>query len=340
MVYIEELERQLNSGKLSSIYLLYGEEKYLIENDIKKIKKIFGDLIKGINYILLDENNIDEIISDIETPAFGYSKKLIIVKDTGLFKKDGKKKNVKAVSIREKLNEYIKNNIDIINEMAVVIFTEDDVDKNELFKTIDKIGCTCKFDYQKPIELQKRIKAICQAYKVNIDNFTLQYFIESCGTSMQDLINEIRKLIEYVGVNGTIKKEDIDKLSIKQIDSVIFDLTDNLGKKNIKNAMEVLQNLLYLKEPIQKILVTLYNHFKKLYLVKLALKYNKDVTQVLNLKPNQTFLVSKYKNQASYFNEKDLRIILKELADLDYKYKIGLIDINIGLETILCTYCS
>lgn len=340
MVSIEELERQLNSGKLSSIYLLYGEEKYLIENDIKKIKKIFGDLIKGINYILLDENNIDEIISDIETPAFGYSKKLIIVKDTGLFKKDGKKKNVKAVSIREKLNEYIKNNIDIINEMAVVIFTEDDVDKNELFKTIDKIGCTCKFDYQKPIELQKRIKAICQAYKVNIDNFTLQYFIESCGTSMQDLINEIRKLIEYVGVNGTIKKEDIDKLSIKQIDSVIFDLTDNLGKKNIKNAMEVLQNLLYLKEPIQKILVTLYNHFKKLYLVKLALKYNKDVTQVLNLKPNQTFLVSKYKNQASYFNEKDLRIILKELADLDYKYKIGLIDINIWLETILCTYCS
>ena len=340
MVSIEELERQLNSGKLSSIYLLYGEEKYLIENDIKKIKKIFGDLIKGINYILLDENNIDEIISDIETPAFGYSKKLIIVKDTGLFKKDGKKKNVKAVSIREKLNEYIKNNIDIINEMAVVIFTEDDVDKNELFKTIDKIGCTCKFDYQKPIELQKRIKAICQAYKVNIDNFTLQYFIESCGTNMQDLINEIRKLIEYVGVNGTIKKEDIDKLSIKQIDSVIFDLTDNLGKKNIKNAMEVLQNLLYLKEPIQKILVTLYNHFKKLYLVKMALKYNKDVTQVLNLKPNQTFLVSKYKNQASYFNEKDLRIILKELADLDYKYKIGLIDINIGLETILCTYCS
>lgn len=340
MISIEDLERQLNSEKLSSIYLLYGEEKYLIENDIKKIKKIFGELIKGINYILIDENNIDEIISDIETPAFGYSRKLIIAKDTGVFKKDGKKKNAKTVNIREKLNEYIKNNIDIINEMAVVIFTEDDADKNELFKTIDKIGCTCKFDYQKPIELQKRIKAICQAYKVNIDNFTLQYFIESCGTSMQDLINEIRKLIEYVGTNGTIQKEDIDKLSIKQIDSVIFDLTDNLGKKNIKNAMEILQNLLYLKEPIQKILVTLYNHFKKLYLVKLALKYNKDVTQALNLKPNQTFLVSKYKNQASYFNEKDLRIILKELADLDYKYKIGLIDINIGLETILCTYCS
>ena len=25
--------------------------------------------------------------------------------------------------------------------------------------------------------------------------------------------------------------------------------------------------------------------------------------------------------------------------DLDYKYKIGLIDLNVGLEAILCAYC-
>ena len=38
--------------------------------------------------------------------------------------------------------------------------------------------------------------------------------------------------------------------------------------------------------------------------------------------------------------KKELRKILHELIDLYYKYKIGLIDINIGLEAILCTYCS
>ena len=64
---------------------------------------------------------------------------------------------------------------------------------------------------------------------------------------MQELVHEIRKLIEYVGSNGTIKKEDIDKLSIKKIESVIFDLTDNLGKKNIGQALEVLKELIYQK---------------------------------------------------------------------------------------------
>ena len=157
---------------------------------------------------------------------------------------------------------------------------------------------------------------------------------------MQELINEIRKLIEYVGPNGTIQKVDIDKLAIKKLESVIFDLTDSLGKREIEKALEVLKNLIYEKEPIQKILITLYNHFKKLYFVKLSLKYGEDIISSLDLKPNQTFLVSKYKMQASYFKESELKEILQNLRDLDYNYKNGLIDLQIGLETILCKHCS
>ena len=157
---------------------------------------------------------------------------------------------------------------------------------------------------------------------------------------MQDLINEIRKLIEYVGENGKIQKEDIDKLSIKKLESVIFDLTDNLGKKDITKSLEVLKNLIYAKEPLQKILITLYNHFKKLYITKIALRQNKDIIESLKLKPNQTFLVNKYKMQSKYFKEEELRNILKQMCDLDYNYKNGLIDLEVGLEGILCVYCS
>ena len=38
--------------------------------------------------------------------------------------------------------------------------------------------------------------------------------------------------------------------------------------------------------------------------------------------------------------KKELRKILDELINLDANYKSGLIDLNIGLETILCRYCS
>jgi DNA polymerase-3 subunit delta len=139
---------------------------------------------------------------------------------------------------------------------------------------------------------------------------------------------------------GTIQKEDVDKLAIKQIDSVIFDLTDDLGNKKINEAMEVLDGLIYQKEPLQKILVTLYGHFKKLYLCSLAIKYNKDIATSIGLKPNQTFLVGKYKRQVASFKPYELRAILTELVDLDYNSKNGKIDIDIGLKSILCSYCK
>ena len=341
MVKIEELEKELNQGILKNIYILYGEELFLLENVLKKIKNVFGECIKGINYIPIDDTNISGIISDIETPAFGYEKKLIVARNSGILKKEGKRKNAELEKIREQLAEYLEKNSELTAESVILVFVEEDVDsKTNLYKTIDKLGIVCNFEYQKPIQIEKRIKAVCNIYKVNISDVNLKYFIECCGTNMQELINEIRKLIEYAGENGTIQKEDIDSLCIKKLESVIFDLTDSLGKKETDKAIQVLKNLIYAKEPIQKILITLYNHFKKLYLTSLAVKYNKDIITTLNLKPNQTFLVNKYKTQAKYFGERDLKAILQKLRDLDYHYKIGLIDLQIGLESILCRYCS
>lgn len=348
---VSNFESDLKKGNLNNLYLLYGEEKYLLDLNIKKIKKIFGEIVNGINYIQIDSNNVTQIIENIETPAFGYPKKIIIARNTGLFQKPnkkGKKTSEKSNNIKEKnenkfeekLATYIDENINIIKQSVVVIFIENEIDKNNLYKTLEKHGIICNFEKQKPQEIIKRLKSICNAYKVNADIETLNYLIECCGTSLQDLINEIRKQIEYVGENGTITKQTIDILSIKQFESVIFELTDNLGKRDIQQSLNVLKNLIYAKEPVQKIFITLYNHFKKLYITKIAIREKMNLSESLKLKPNQTFLTNKYTMQCKYFEEKELKNILEEFINLDYKVKNGKIDINVGLESILCRYCS
>lgn len=320
----ENLERDINEGKLGSIYLLYGEERYLLECAVKKLKKLFGDLQVGINYIELDDENvISSLMQEIQTPPFGYDKKMIIVKNSGLFRKETKKKVTGLKELRDTLEKYLKNNIQEINEHLVLVFIEDSVEKLKITKQIEEVnGIICEFALQKPLQLEKRLIAIAKAYKVNVDSSTIRELIEVSGTSMQELINEIRKQIEYVGEGGTITKENIALLATRTLDSNIFDLTDNLGKKNIKKSLEILDELLYQKEPIQKILITMYNHFKKLYIVKLSEKYRKDVAQMLNLKPNQAFLTSKYKTQASYFTERELRGLLDDMMKVDTNYKI------------------
>lgn len=332
-----------------AIYLFYGEETYLLETRVKKIKKEYQQLILGINFIQIDDTNAEELIADLETPAFGFDKKLIIAKNTGLFKKekkttktDSKKKKVDdtKLPLNEKIAKYIQENSEELKDIVDLVFVEQEVDKNALYQAIEKVGEVKEFALLKLPDLIANIKKIAVVYKVNIDDATAKYLVECCGTSMQDLINELRKLIEYKGENSNITKQDIDLLCTKQIQAVIFDLTDNLGKKETSKALEVYNGLISNKEPIQKILITLYNHFKKLYIIKIAEKYNEDVATAMNLKPNQLFLVSKYKTQARYFETQELREVLEALIDLDANYKIGLISLEIGLEAILCRYCS
>ncbi|CCZ00092.1 dNA polymerase III delta subunit [Clostridium sp. CAG:793] len=312
------------------VYLLYGEDNYLKNEFVKKAKKSFGELQLGINYIQIDESNVNNVISDIETPAFGYERKMIIVKNANLMQK----KN----AISDKLSEYLNDADKQILDSIELIIVEDSVEKNALFNTISKIGMIKEFNEQKISQLITKVKSISAAYGVQIQENVAQYFIECTGTNMEDIINEIRKLIEYAGKGGTIKKEDIDSLTIKKSESVIFDLTDNLGKKNIHEAINVLHDLIYAKEPVQKILVMLYNHFKKLYIVQLS--NGQNVAQNLKLKPNQTFLVSKYQNQAKFFTQDEIRNLLNEFMYIDEASKSGNLDINVGLESVLCRYCA
>ena len=328
----ELLEKELNTDKpLNSIYLLYGEEKFLLDNCVKKIKKKFGELLQGINYVIIDETTVDNLIDEIESPAFGYDQKLIIVKNSGLFKKDGRKKQ--GTPIQEKVSTYFSNTK--LDNDVVIVFIEDFVDKNDVFESLSSQAIIVEFKELDEIALIRKLKQISNLYKVTISDQNIKYLLEVSGTNMQYLINEIRKLIEFAGQGGTITKEAIDNLAIKQFDSIVFDLTDSLGNKQTAKALEVLDELIYQKEPIQKILVTLYNHFKRLYLCDLAIKNNQDIATSLGLKPNQTFLVNKYKKQLMSFKNTNLPKLLEDFTELDYNSKNGKIDLEIGLKSLI-----
>ena len=54
----EELEKELKDEKLNSMYILYGEETYLLETAVKKIKKLFGEkVIRNKLYRIRRRNN-------------------------------------------------------------------------------------------------------------------------------------------------------------------------------------------------------------------------------------------------------------------------------------------
>ena len=42
---VQELEKELKLNILEGIYLLHGEETFLLESSLKKMKKLFGEIV-------------------------------------------------------------------------------------------------------------------------------------------------------------------------------------------------------------------------------------------------------------------------------------------------------
>ena len=90
------------------IYLLYGNDEFIKEEQLKKIKKSIGELHLGINYIKIDNINLSEILDNIETPAFGYETKTIEIRKSGLFKKE-------TAELKKFVENFTKNDFEYIN---------------------------------------------------------------------------------------------------------------------------------------------------------------------------------------------------------------------------------
>ena len=147
---------------------------------------------------------------------FGYPKKLIIVKNSGLFKKEAKTKKTKLTDLQNKVVTYIEENLAEINEMVLLIFYEEKAESNSLYQLIDKVGNVCNFENLRSTDLVKKLKSICNSYEVNVEEELLKQFVELVGNDMQENINEIRKLIEYAGKGRNNHKRSYGSFNNKE----------------------------------------------------------------------------------------------------------------------------
>lgn len=314
---------------MEHLYLISGDDDYEKSNYLDEIKSHFDKLTKGINYIQIDKDNIFMLEQELSTYSFFSEDKLIIVK---LQKKESvteESQSTKKDWLTKDIEEQIRMKLDFI----WLVFIEESGTNSKLHKLINECGKCVTFEKSKPYEIVKWIVQKATEYNVTIDKENAEYLLEICGTDKIFLDNEINKLANCVFENKKITKDIIDKMCIKTSEVIIFDLIDCIGAKNVQIALKYLDELIENKEPIQKIMIMIFKHFKMLLLSKEVLKEKKDVARELNVKP---YPAKKYAQQCGNFTYDELVKILKELAILDVDSKNGKMDLKVGLQKIIC----
>lgn len=352
---LDKLKEQLKTKNPARVYLFYGDEPFLIDYYVKALKELIleGDN-EGLNLTVFEDNiNIDDVIDACETFPVFAQRKLVIVKNSGLFYSKSKKNTASSDKddtaeeddVRPLMDTRLKNKpqdalIEYISDIPAttcLIFIENQADKRlKVYKQVVSTGLALEFNRNKPAELVPWVIKGMKSLNKVIDYDAAQYLVAISEPDMYTLRNEIFKLADYAGDRKEITINDVKLMAIPTIKSVIFDLLDAVAKKDVPQALNILNEIIALKEPEQKILAMLSKQMGEMLKLKLLMEDGATQEQINQyFQGKHPYALKIMSQQASGMSVEFLRNMLGKCIEAEEDYKKGLIEPKLALELLL-----
>lgn len=326
-----ELKAQIKSGELSNVYMIYGEESYLKEFYVNKLKSIaVNSAFADFNFHQFEgkDTTVDEILRDAQMLPMMSEYNCVLVHDYPLDK---------SSSDVDALKEFFAD----VPESTILIFWFDSIDvdskKNSKWKSIEtvfaKAGSAVNLEKRTEADLVKLIVSGAKKRNCVIDTQLAKYLISVVGTDIKTIYNELEKICAYVS-QGEINKNHIDTLATKCLQARVYDLSKFIIKGDSDSAFDVLNTLFYQKEEPIAILSVIASCYVDMYRVKCAKTANENensLADYYNYKGRE-FLIRNASRDCRNMTFAQLRRAIDVLAQTDELLKSSSIDKQILLE--------
>lgn len=323
---MKTIDMDIKNGQLKHVYLLYGEERYLIRQYRDKLKKAMIDPDDTMNIASYEGGDVDvkELIIAADTMPFFAERRLILVQDSKLFKKN-----------TELLAEYFEN----IPDTTYFVFVEDEVEeKTKIFKAANKVGSTVKFVTPKSDILQKWIIGRIAKEGKDITQAAYQSFIDKTGTDMENIEKELEKLICYTMDKKAIEVADVEAVTTEQISSKIYELVNVISNHQQKQALDMFYDLLSQKEKPSRILYSLVKHFDTLLTIKIMSSQGFHTREMEDRTGLKDWMIRKYMGQAKAFSVEILKKAVRDGVEYEEAIKTGHIEEQMAIELFIIEY--
>jgi DNA polymerase-3 subunit delta len=331
---IELLKKEMKDKIIRKIYLFYGTEEYLKKFYLKKLEDSLsiGEYI-DLNKIVLNEvDRYEKIIDSCETYPVFSNKKLVIVKDSGLFKAKVSTNSQKSAPKNNDFLDYLKN----IPEYVCLIFMEKEVDKRlSIVDFIKKNGVLVEFPVQPIDEICSWIVKVFKTHNKIIDKSIAIKLAGFGNGTMMEILQEIEKIVLFLDERQSVTIEDIELICVKSIKVKVFDLTDAVARKDGKSALRLLGELIESKEPLYKIFLMIARQIRQMLQIKLLTEKSVDSAQIAQMMGISVYVIKKLQSQSNMFSAKGLEEVYRKCNNIDLDIKNGRINEKIAIEILV-----
>lgn len=317
MKYIE-LKSSLKQG-LKNAYLIFGDDRYLCYDALKKIENALNLTIVDMNSVTIsgESTSAKDIVDSANLYPFGDAFRLVVVKNFN----PSKDKQAFTV-IQDYLNKPLSSTV-------LVFFSPDGAEFFKSMKNIESVDCS-KID-------AKTISAFVKNYlakqQIESNEDVIDKLILYCNFDMARITSELEKLSAYVLDTKVLTSDIIEKNVTQDREFQVFQLAEFIAKGDADSANKLIDSIMIKAGMGFTILSPLYNNYRRALFV--AVNKDKSSAELANMLGVKEFAIKMVKNQISVFGAKQLKNIVDMIADYDRKIKVGEMKENIAIKTIV-----
>ncbi len=325
-----EFTQAVNQGEIANAYLFLGEEDLFHQDFLSLLRqKLLVAEEEEYAYLKLNASQIegDELINQLQTPAFFSEKRLIHL--TAL------------ASAAKGIDEVLLKGLPGMADEVYLIVSATKLDgrkkvHQELQKKLTVVDC-------KPLtaaEIPGWVKSYGQTIGLRLTPLQLSIFAQRVGTDLSRAKNELGKLKLFAGAKTTLSDAELEQLLPGEPEPNIFKLMDALARKEARQSIPQLQELLNAGENELKILATLARQFRNILAALVAKEQGLSAKALAGKLGINPFVAEKSFTQARFFSKKELAGILERLLLADLRMKTGQKELRLELELVVVEICA
>lgn len=324
--------RRLKSGRIESLYLLYGPEDYLRE---RAARAISDAALEGASLREFNESSysvasadVQQAIASAEQLPMMSPRRVVRVTDFSRMKE----------ADEEALMRYLARPV----ETSTVIFITDDLDKRrKLSKTLLDACASVEFTELKDAEAAAWAKSRLKELKAETDERTLRQIVALTGTSVRRLDMEIQKLsTAALPRGGYISMDLVETLVGRSRELSNFELSDQLIAGNRKRALELLRKILDDgAEPVM-LIGLLASSYHRLALAKDLMSRGAPREEVFKIVPVPLFKREEFLETARRVDSAVIARRIRRIAEADLAIKTSQATPRLQLEMLVCELSS
>ena len=325
---MKSVVEDIKKGSFKPVYLFYGEEAYLKQQYKNRLKNAVLPEGDTINLSIYSGKGIDvkEMIAQADTMPFFAEHRLLLIEDSGFFK-----------NACPELAEYLPT----MPKETYMVFVEQEIDKRgKLYKAVKAQGRIVELGRQDARTLTTWVLGMIKKEGKNITQDALNLFLEKSGDDMENIANELEKLLCYVQDATAIERADVEAICTVTTENKIFDMIRAVAEKRQKQALELYYDLLSLKEPPMRILFLIARQFNQMYQIKDLREQGYDSGAIAKKAGLAPFIAKKSLAQASKFEKDTLRQAVEDCVETEAAVKSGRLGDRLGVELLIVKYSS